>query len=87
VPSPLNLDTSPEIERMQVDRWRHMSTEQKSALITGLTDAAIGMTLAGIRRRYPDASPRERQLRLAIILLGPELARKAYPEAAALDEK
>ena len=81
----MNLDTSPEVERMQIDGWRRMSAEQKAALITGLTDAAVSMTLAGIRHRYPDASPREQQLRLAVITLGPELARKAFPEIAALD--
>ena len=70
---------------MQIDGWRRMSVEEKAALITGLTDAAVRMTLAGIRHRYPDASPRELQLRLAVIMLGPELARKAFPEIAALD--
>ena len=81
----MNLDTSPEVERMQIDGWRRMSAEQKAALITGLTDAAVSMTMAGIRHRYPDASPREQQLRLAVITLGPDLALKAFPEIAALD--
>jgi hypothetical protein len=85
VPTPLNLDTSPEVERLQIEGWRRMSPEHKAAMITGLTDAAVRMTLAGIRHRYPDASPREQQLRLAVITLGPELARKAFPEIAALD--
>ena len=88
VPSvPLNLDTSREIERIQVEGWRRMSAEQKAALVTGLTRAAVTMTLAGIRHRHPHASPREQQLRLALITLGPELARKAFPEIDTLDEK
>jgi hypothetical protein len=81
----LNLDTSRDIERMQIDGWRRMSAEQKAALVTGLTQAAFTVTLAGIRHRYPHASPREQQLRLALIILGPELAHKAFPETAALD--
>jgi hypothetical protein len=88
VPSvPLNQDTSREIERIQVEGWRRMSADRKAALVTGLTRAAVTMTLAGIRHRHPGASPREQQLRLALITLGPELARKAFPEIDALDER
>jgi hypothetical protein len=50
LPKPLSADTSPEIERLQIER-----------------------------------SPREVFLRLAIVTLGEDLARKAYPEIAALD--
>jgi hypothetical protein len=81
----LNLDTSLEVERMQIDAWRRMLIEEKAALVTGLTEAAVNMTMAGIRHRFPDAAPREQRLRLAIILLGLELARKAFPEIATLD--
>ena len=48
---PLNLDTSPEIERLQIGRWRRMSAAEKAAIVT----------------------------------LGPDLARKAYPEIATAD--
>jgi hypothetical protein len=79
-----NLDTSPEIERRQVESWRQMSAAQKAATVTGLTRAAYAMTAAGVRQRYPDASPREHFLRVAVIALGPDLARLAYPDAAAV---
>ena len=62
-----------------------MSALQKAALVSGLTQAAYEMALAGVRDRYPDASPREQFLRLALVTLGPDLARRAYPEIAALD--
>jgi hypothetical protein len=78
----LSLDTSPDIERRQVESWRQMSAAQKAALVTGLTRAAYAMTSAGVRHRHPGASPREHFLRVAIVVLGPELARLAYPEAA-----
>ena len=84
-PVPLSLDTSPEIERLQVEQWRRMSPAEKAALVSGLTQAAYDLTLAGIRLRHPDASPREQFLRLAIITLGPDLARRAYPEISATD--
>jgi hypothetical protein len=81
----LSADTPPEIERLQIEGWRRMSTEEKAALVTALTNAAFTMTLAGIRDRYPNATPAEHRLHLALITLGPELARKAYPEVEALE--
>ena len=81
----LTLDTSPEVERMQIERWRHMSPAEKAAMVSGLTQATCELSLAGIRERYPDASSRELFLRLAMLRLGPDLARKAYPEIVALD--
>jgi hypothetical protein len=80
--TPLSLDTSPDIERRQVEAWRQMSAADKAAMVTGLTRAAFAMTAAGVRQRHPDASPREHFLRVAVIVLGPELARLAYPDAA-----
>jgi hypothetical protein len=82
---PLNLDTSPETERLQVERWRQMSPAEKAAIVSGLTQAVHDLALAGIRLRHPGASPREQFLRLALITLGPDLARRAYPELAATD--
>ena len=77
-----NLDTSPDIERRQIDAWRQMSAAQKAETVTGLTRASYAMTFAGVRQRHPDASPREHFLRVAVIVLGPDLARRAYPDAA-----
>jgi len=82
---PLTQDTSPEIEQRQIEAWRAMSPAEKAELITGLTQAARAMALAGIRDRHPDASEREQFLRLAIITLGADLARRAYPEIDGLD--
>lgn len=70
---------------MQVERWRQMSAAEKAAIVSGLTQAVYELARAGVRHRYPDASPREQFLRLAIVTLGPELARQAYPDIAALD--
>lgn len=80
----LSLDTPPDIERRQVEAWRQMSPAQKAALVTGLTRAAWEMTAAGVRHRHPGATPREHFLRMAVIVLGPELARLAYPDAVAV---
>ena len=64
-----------------------MSPAEKAAIVTGLTQAAYDLALAGVRARFPDASPREHFLRLAIVTLGPDLARQAYPEIATLDAR
>jgi hypothetical protein len=57
-----------------------MSAADKAAIVSGLTVASFELALAGVRRRYPDASPREHFLRLAIVSLGRDVARQVYPE-------
>jgi hypothetical protein len=79
---PSSLDTAPDIERMQIERWRQMPAAEKAAMVSGLTQAVYDLALAGVRHRHPDASPHEQFLRLAVITLGPDLARRAYPEIA-----
>ena len=85
LPKPLSFDTSLEIERLQIERWRLMSPAEKAAVVSGLTQAVYDLALAGVRQRYPQASPREQLRQLALITLGPDLARRAYPEIAATD--
>jgi hypothetical protein len=43
-----------------------------------LNQAARELALAGLRRRHPAAGPEELCRRLAELLLGPELAARAY---------
>jgi hypothetical protein len=77
---PLADDTSPDIEQRQIEGWRRMTPVEKLELVVALSQATNEMALAGIRVRYPDAPPREQFLRLAMLTLGTELARRAYPE-------
>ncbi|MBY0494161.1 MAG: hypothetical protein K2Y23_08080 [Cyanobacteria bacterium] len=77
---PLADDTPLDIEARQIEGWRRLSSTDKLALIASLSRAIRELTLAGIRARHPGASPREQFLRLAMLTLGPELARSAYPE-------
>jgi hypothetical protein len=84
-PGPLSLDTTPQIEQRQIESWRRMLPAQKLNVALAMSAAVRQLALAGVRRRYPDASPREQFLRLAIITLGDELARRAYPEIGTLD--
>lgn len=54
-----------------------MSAAEKAAIVSGLTQAAYALAFAGVRQRYPHADSREQLLRVAMITLGPDLARKA----------
>jgi hypothetical protein len=44
--SRLSRDTAPEIEQLQVERWRAMSAAQKAEIITGLTQAVYELACA-----------------------------------------
>ena len=80
----LARDTAGDVEALQIDRWRAMTPVEKLALVSSLSNAVNELAKAGIKQRYPDASDRERFLRLALLRLGPDLARRAYPEIADL---
>ena len=83
----LSHDTAPEIEQAQVERWRAMTPAQKADVVTGLTQAVYEMARAGVRHRHPQADVREQFLRLALVVLGPDLACRAFPDAAALTDR
>ena len=82
----LAADTTADIEQRQVDRWRRLSPLERLRLVSDTTRAVMELSLAGIRRRHPEAAERECFLRLAAILLGVDTARRVYPEAAALPD-
>ena len=70
-------DTSPEAERVQIEGLRAMPSWRKFQLWNDLNMAMRHVALAGLRERFPAASPEELRRRLATILLGPELATQA----------
>ena len=83
----LSADSSPAVERLQIDAWRQMSPVQKARTVDALTRTVQVLALAGIRERHPDASERECFLRLAVLKLGGEATRRLYPDAAAVLER
>lgn len=74
----MNADTSPEVEEFLLTHWRKAPVWQKWERMAQLNRQARLLALAGLRRRYPDASDAELRRRLADLLLGPELAARAY---------
>ncbi len=78
----LAADTSADIEQRQVDSWRRLPPLERLRLVTDTYRAVTNLSLAGVRRRHPQASERECFLRLAAIRLGVETTRRVYPDAA-----
>jgi hypothetical protein len=78
----LSLDTSADVERLQIEAWRRMSPLEKAGIMSQATNDALTLALSGIRQRHPGASERECFLRLAALQLGPTLVRQVYPDAA-----
>ena len=74
----LSPDTSPEIERIQIEHLRQMPVWRKMTLLAGMNQTVRELALIGLQRRHPDDSPSKRRRRLADLLLGPELATQAY---------
>ena len=80
-----SLDTSPEAERVVIDKLRAMSPADRLKLALSLSQSVRELALAGVRQRHPHASVCEQLLRLAVTIHGRDLATAAYPEIAALD--
>jgi hypothetical protein len=78
----LSRDTSADVERLQIEAWRRMSTLEKAGIMSQATSDALTLALSGIRHRHPGASERECFIRLAALQLGPALVRQVYPDAA-----
>lgn len=72
------LDTPPEIEQMLIERYRKMSAAQKLQIMQDLNRTAQLLALGDIKRRHPNASKRELQLRLASRWIEPELMKEAF---------
>ncbi len=58
-------DTSPEVERMMIEIWRRATPEQKLQKVLSIGRSINEMVRAFLRTQYPDATPREIELRLA----------------------
>lgn len=76
----LSSDTHPTIESMQIQFWWQATPTQKMHMLARLNASARAVALSGLRTRYPEATQAELRRRLAGLLLGDELARKAYGE-------
>ena len=71
-------DTAPEVERLLIERLRQMPSWRKMELMGEMNQTVRVMALAGLRQRHPEDSLSQRHRRLADLILGPELAARAY---------
>lgn len=76
--TPLVSDTSPEIERVQIEIFGAMPSWRKWQVLEELILTTRELALAGLRQRFPSAGSQELHRRLATLLLGSDLATKVY---------
>jgi len=74
----LSMDTPHEIEQLQIDLLRRMPPWRKMALVGEMNRTVRTMALAGLRQRYPHDGPAMIRRRFADLVLGVELAARAY---------
>jgi hypothetical protein len=71
-------DTDCEAEQVLVELLRHASAARKLAMLGQMNATARQLALQGLRARHPGATEAQLQRYLADLLLGPELAARAY---------
>ncbi|HWO20950.1 MAG TPA: hypothetical protein VNO30_19420 [Kofleriaceae bacterium] len=71
-------DTPPEVERMMIELWRKATPEQKLQKVLSIGRMLNEFVLADLRQRYPEATERELQLRLAARSYDRDLMMKAF---------
>ena len=71
-------DTSPEADELMFRLWRKATPAQKLAKVFSIGRSVNALVKAELRRRYPDATPREIELRLAARNLDRETMIRAF---------
>ena len=74
----LYSDTHPKMEALQIQLLRQASPTRKMNMLAQLNASARLLAMTGLRSRFPQASEAELRFKLAVLLLGDELARKVY---------
>jgi hypothetical protein len=76
--SALFPDTSPEAERLLLELLRRAPIQRKLEMLDQMNRAARELAMMGLRARHPNATEAQLQRLMADLLLGPELAERAY---------
>lgn len=69
---PQSPDTDEATERYLFESLRALPMWRKAEMLTASTRAVYELALAGLRQRYPDATPPELRKRLSALTLGRE---------------
>ncbi len=75
-------DTSPDAERVQIERLRAMTPAQRMAVSRAMTRRNIRLSLRAIRRAQPDASDDDVKLTFIAVHYGHALAECVRAELA-----
>jgi hypothetical protein len=59
----LSRDTSPDVEKIQIEHLRGMSASRKLDLVAQMTRSVEELALAGLRQRYPHDTADQRRAR------------------------
>ena len=81
-----SADTSVEVEKVLLERYRRMSPAEKLDLVRSLTNAANELALAGARLRHPGSSDSELRLRVAARRLPADVMAAAFGWSPGRDE-
>jgi len=71
-------DTRPEAEAVLIGLLRQAPPWRKLHMVGQLNQTVRTLALSGLRARHPEATPQELRRRLADLVLGPDLAARAY---------
>lgn len=71
-------DTDPQIEALQVEGFRSMSTAEKLRAVDALSRFVTELAVADVRRRFPHDSERDQRLRAASRWIEPDVMRRAF---------
>jgi len=74
----MTSDTHPQIEAMRLDLFRETPPWRKAHMLGQMYQTSKQLAMVGLRSRYPDASEAELRFRLAVLLLGVEIAESVY---------
>ena len=76
--SALFPDTSPEAEQVLLSLMRAAPTWRKLEMVDELNQTVRLLATVGLKERYPLAAPAELNRRLADLMLGPDIAARAF---------
>ena len=74
----LFADTGPEAQQVLIELLRQAPVTRKLEMLGQMNATARQLALQGLRARHPEATEAQLRRYLADLLLGPELAARAY---------
>lgn len=71
-------DTHPAVEKALIEMLRQAPPWRKLEMVGQMNETVKILLMSGLRTRYPDEPPEKLRRRMADLLLGHDLASKAY---------